>query len=181
MPGFGLGTVAVDVVHLLPHGVPAPVGEDTPVSLEIDGFARPEQDRLVIAAGRSRGHFTLRSAGLGPVTVSATARGLEDRRTIEQTFPVTPLIAVLLGGALGGYSRRFQKGAPDAAAHMRVVEGTAVALVAYVAVVVGVGTIAIPAAVAATEAGAFLTGALAGFAGVVVIERLSRRLGPASA
>jgi hypothetical protein len=39
--------------------------------------------------------------------------------------------------------------------------------------VLGVGYLHLPAALAATEAGAFLTGALCGFAGVVVLSKLS--------
>lgn len=178
VPGFGLGTVGVDVLRLHPHGAPAAVDEDTLVSLEIQGGARPEPDSVVIPSGESRARFDLRSAGYGPVMVTATAGGLSDSRTIDQQIPVAPLIAALLGGALGGYSRRFRKGAPDASSGARMVEGTLVALVAYAASVLGMGAFELPAALAAIAAGAFLVGALSGFVGVTIIEALSGRLRP---
>jgi hypothetical protein len=176
VPGFGLGTVAVDVVRLHPHGAPAVVGEDMEVSLEVSGGAGIEPDRVVMRGGDSSARFDLRSSTLGPVTITAMAGGLSDSRTINQQFPLAPLIATLVGGALGGYSRRFSKGAADAPARARIVEGTVVALIAYAASVLGLGWLQLPVGIAVTAAGAFLIGALAGFAGVMVIESLTRRL-----
>ncbi len=180
VPGFGLGTVVVDVVRLHPHGTPAAVDQDTDVSLEISGGARPTEDRVVIPGGESRTRFELRSGNLGPATITALAGGLSDTRTVRQYLPVAPLGAALLGGALGGYSRRFRKNAAVVTSGARIVEGTLVALVAYAASVLGVGWLHLPAALAATVAGAFLVGALAGFAGVTAIELLTRRLQPAA-
>ena len=179
VPGLGLGAVAVDVVRLHPHGAPAAVAEDTDVTVEIQGGAHPEEERVQIPAGQSRTRFTLRSARLGPVTIKATAGALSDSRTIDQQLPVAPLTAALVGGALGGFSRRFRKGSAAVADGARVVEGLLVALVAYAASVVGVGWLGIPAAVAGTAAGAFLVGVLAGFVGVTVIEVLAKKGGAA--
>lgn len=86
------------------------------------------------------------------------------------------MLAALIGGALGGYSRRFSKQATSASSGARIAEGLAVAVIAYVAGVLGVGYLALPVFVVSTEAGAFLTGALTGFVGVTVIEALSKRL-----
>ncbi len=177
--GFGLGTASVEVLHLEPHGAPAPVERDTPVSLAIDGPGTVEPARLVIPAGTSSARFTLRASGLDDVIITAQAAGFSDSRTVHQHLPLLPLAAALIGGGLGGYSRRFSGGKPRFPAGARVLEGLLVALVAYVAAVLGVGHMGLPPAVAATEAGAFLVGAASGFAGVVVIEMLSKRLMPA--
>lgn len=176
VPGFGLGTATFEVVRLHPHGAEAAVDEDTHVSLQIGGGARPESaGDLMIPAGQSRTRFVLRSGGLGPLTVTADAGGLMDERTISQEFPLAPLIAAVGGGALGGYSRRFRKNAQPVSGVTRILEGLLVALVAYAASVLGVGWLQLPEAVAATVAGAFLTGALAGFVGVSIIETITSR------
>lgn len=178
MPGFGLGTVGIDLVRMDPHGVLAPVSADTPVSIQVDGSGTAEPNRMIIPGGESTAHFTLRSSGVGPVTVRVHAGGLSDSRTVSQTLPLMPLLAAILGGALGGYSRRFAKGATQQTAGLRILEGILVALVGYTAAVLGVGYVGLPPVIAATEAGAFLIGALTGFVGVMALEILTRRLGP---
>ena len=175
MLGFGLESVDVAVEHVFPYGAPKPVDAPLAVTLESDTRARPEPIGPSIPAGAARTDFRVRSSGLGPVTITATAAGLQAQTVIEQRFPTTPLIAVLFGGALGGYARRFVKGARRSLTVRRVGEGGLVALIAFVAGVVGVGAFGLPAAVVGTEAGAFLVGALAGFTGVTLLERLSRR------
>ena len=90
------------------------------------------------------------------------------------------MLAALIGGAVGGFSRRFSRNASGGTGLARIAEGLAVAIIAYVAGVLGVGYLGLPVAVVSTEAGAFLTGALTGFAGVTVIELLSKRLAPGS-
>jgi hypothetical protein len=77
---------------------------------------------------------------------------------------------------LGGFSRRFRRQATANSSIARITEGLVVAIIAYVAGVLGVGYLGLPVAVVSTEAGAFLTGALTGFVGVTVIEALSKRL-----
>lgn len=175
MLGFGLGTVEVGVWRLRPHGEPEPAPADMVVSLEMEGAAIARPARIRISEGEPTATFTLRSTGIGPVTVRAHAGALADSRTIHQQLPVSPLFAALLGGAIGGYSRRFVKGATRAATGARIAEGLIVALVAFVGSVLGVGYLSLPVEIAATEAGAFLTGTLSGFAGVLVIEVLTRK------
>jgi len=183
MPGFGLGTIGFAVTHVLPHGVAAPAPNDMPVSLMIEGGAILEPEAVVIREGEMEARFVLRSTGLGDVRVSARSAGSSDGATIRQTLPLGPWLAALLGGLLGAFARGFlpQEEAPRATAQgrggsRRLVEGVVVAAIAYLAAVLGVAFLGVPAAVAATEAGAFLTGALAGFTGVVLLEKLSRPL-----
>lgn len=172
--GFGLETVAVVVERLKPHGDPNTVTESTPVDVQVGGPARLTTDSLVIPAGTSRAEFSVRSAGLGPLDLRATVGGLTATATVSQRFPVGPLIAALIGGALGGFARRWLKGARRDAAPRHTLEGIGVGLVAFVAAVLGVGYLNLPAAIAATEAGAFLIGTACGFAGVTVLATLSR-------
>jgi hypothetical protein len=174
MPAFGLGTVGIVAAHLAAHGDAAPALRDLTVSLTVDGRATPDPQDVVIREGESEARFSLRSAGSGPVTVRATAGALTASTTIEQSLPIGPWLAGLVGGALGGFLRSFAPRARRRTRARRVLEGLLVALVAYVATVLGVAYLGLPAAVAATEAGAFLTGAIAGFAGVALMETLTQ-------
>lgn len=179
MVGLGLGETQVRVVRLQPDGTEANVLNNQRATVEVtSGGATPEPSFLNFQQGDT--HFTLRSRGLEDVTVRVTAGAHSDTVTIPQRFPTTPVLAALLGGAVGGFSRRFSRNASGGSGGARVAEGLAVAIIAYVAGVLGVGYLGLPAAVVGTEAGAFLTGALTGFAGVTVIEMLGKRLSPAT-
>ena len=62
---------------------------------------------------------------------------------------------------------------------MRVLEGILVAIVGYAVSVLGNLQLGVPPAIAATEAGAFVTGVITGFLGVSIIESLTSHLGTA--
>lgn len=177
--GLGLDLVDVIVSNLLPDGHPASVEQDTPVAITIDGGPRLVSENVILKAGTSSTHFALRTSGLNDAVIHASANGVLGAGTFHQRFPAAPVILSLLGGALGGYARRFLKGSRQSSNGRRVIEGVVVAAIAFVAGVLGVGYFGLPSAVVATEAGAFLTGAFSGFVGVSVLDALSKK--PASA
>jgi len=180
--GFGLETVAVSVVRVRADGEPMDLPASVNVDVEVRGAARKEgAGEPIIAAGGSRTEFVLRSSGLGTIAVQATAAGLSATTELNQRFPTGPLVAALVGGALGGLARRWVKGARKRAATRNILEGLVVGLVAFVATVIGVGYLHLPPAIAATEAGAFLTSVLCGFAGVTVFTAITERMKPATA
>lgn len=172
MVGLGLAKMVINVEPVAPHGEPLRLAAPTRIALTVDGPATPDPSELRLEPDHSMASFDLRSSGLAPLTVTAVAGSLRGEATIQQRVPWGPIIAALFGGALGGFGRRFVKGASKAPTALRLLEGVIVALIAYVAGVLGVGYLALPMAVVATEAGAFLTGALSGFIGVNVLERL---------
>jgi hypothetical protein len=175
--GFGLETVAVAVAQLRADGQPLEAKEPQNVDVQVRGAARLEdKGAVVVPAGGSRAEFVLRSSGLGKITVQSTVGALTATTELIQRFPTSPLVAALLGGALGGLARRWVKGARKRSVARTVLEGIVVGLVAFVAAVLGVGYLHLPAAIAATEAGAFLTSALCGFAGVTVFAAMTRRM-----
>ena len=178
MVGLGLARMAVNVEQVAPHGEPLPASRPTRIVLTVDGPATPDPSELRLELDQSMASFNLRSSGLAPLTVTAVAGSLRGEASIQQRVPWGPIIAALFGGALGGFGRRFVKGARKTQTPLRLLEGLIVALVAYVAGVLGVGYLALPMAVVATEAGAFLTGALSGFIGVNVLERLQGKASP---
>ena len=181
MMGLGLDEVQVRVLRLQPHGAPANDQTNLTATVEVTtGSAVPEPSELIFREGESQAVFRLRSQGLDDATIRVTAGAHSDTRIIQQRFPTGPLLATLIGGVVGGFSRRFVRNANEGSTKARILEGLAVAVIAYVAGVLGVGYLGLPSALVGTEAGAFLTGALTGFAGVTVIEVLSKRLSPGS-
>lgn len=178
--GLGLDSVALAVTRVTPDGRRDPVAAPTPLAVEVSGRARVEENNAMLDGGAAETRVTLRSAGLGETVVRVSADGVFGLARVQQRFPAGPLAATLLGGALGGLGRRFVKGARRSLTGRRIAEGLVVASVAFVAGVLGVGQLGLPAAVVATEAGAFLTGALTGFAGVSAIEALMRKNAPAA-
>lgn len=175
MYGLGLGDVEIRVMRLLPHGDPAVPDADVTATVEVTGSARPEPRTVTIRKGEANASFMLHSRGTGPVDVRVTAGGLTDSRTIDQQFPTGPVLFTLAGGALGGFARRFVRRARGAGTSTLIAEGLVVAVIAFVAGVLGVGYVNLPSAVVASEAGAFLVGAVAGFVGVTVMEGLRKR------
>lgn len=172
--GLGLAPVEVNVQQVSPDGAGLPARETTPLLLQVSRGAKLEPSAPTLGPGESRTVFSLRSGGVGVVRIQAKAGSYVGAATIQQKFPVTPLAAALLGGALGGFARRFVKGARRAAAARRIIEGLVVSCIAFVAGVLGVNYFAaLPAGIVTTEAGSFLTGALSGFVGVLVLEGLS--------
>lgn len=175
--GFGLEDVTINVAYIRPDGQPAETLSRSDVDIEIQGTARRERTSgVVIPSGGSRAEFDVRSAGLGKVTIKATLGAVSATTELNQRFPTGPLLAALLGGALGGLARRWVKHARQRSAARHLLEGVVIGLVAFVAAVLGVGYLNLPAAIAATEAGAFLTSVLCGFAGVAVLIALTDRL-----
>ena len=182
MLGFGLEDVLVAVAQVRADGEPVETAAPTNVDIEVQGAARREgKGDVVIPTGGSRAEFNVRSSGLGKVTIQTTVGALTATTELNQRFPTGPLVAAILGGALGGLARRWVKSAHKRSAARNVGEGVVVGLVAFVAAVLGVGYLNLPAAIAATEAGAFLTSVLCGFAGVTVLSALTNRMKAGSA
>jgi hypothetical protein len=175
MSGLGLETMGVTVVRYGPDGNEFPVSEPTEVFVETSG-TRKITERVVIPEGQAHADFRIRSSGLGAARIRASAGGLDGVGSVQQQFPYLPVGASLLGGALGGFSRRFRNRGTGPRDFMRVVEGLLVAIVGYAVSVLGIMQLGVPPAIAATEAGAFVTGVITGFLGVSLIEHLAGRI-----
>ncbi|MDY6797263.1 MAG: hypothetical protein SVX28_00715 [Pseudomonadota bacterium] len=178
MNGLGLETMGVTVVRYGPDGGEFPVSAPTEVFVETSGI-RKTTERVVIPEGQAHAVFRIRSSGLGAAQIRASAAGLEGVDSVQQQFPYLPVSASLLGGAIGGLCRRFRRKGADSRDLTRVLEGVLVALVGYAISVLGILQLGVPPAIAATEAGAFVTGVITGFLGVSVIEKLTGRLAAA--
>ncbi len=173
--GLGLDEVGVVLECVQAHGAPVALSVPSAVTLACSSGRDEGADALAVSAATPQAQFRFRSTWLGPAKIVATARtqsgAIVGSVVVQQEMPWPQFGAALVGGALGGFARRFVQGARRRSHGRRVVEGLVVGLIAFVAGVLGVGFLNLPPVIVATVAGAFLTGALAGFAGVVVLER----------
>ncbi|BET69126.1 hypothetical protein ASA1KI_40440 [Opitutales bacterium ASA1] len=181
--GLGLEETIVVVQCVEAHGAALALPGDVPVEVETSGGRDQDASAMRVSQADPRREFRVRSVGFEPIKVAATARlpteAIVGSVTIRTTMPWVQLAAALLGGALGGFARRFVKGARRNRTGVWMLEGLVVALVAFVAGVLGVGFVGLPSFIVATVAGAFLTGTIGGFLGVTVIEKITSRVSPA--
>lgn len=178
MLGLGLEAIEIAVECVESHGALVALPGVSPITLRCSSGSAEDAERLAVSPSEPRASFRFRSTWLGPARIVAVTRNaggeIVGSIQIQQTMPWPQLIAALAGGALGGFARRFVRGARRRSASRRVVEGLLVGLVSFVAGVLGVGWLDLPPVIVSTVAGAFLTAVLAGFAGVVVLERLTQ-------
>ncbi|MCK6445627.1 MAG: hypothetical protein L6Q99_04480 [Planctomycetes bacterium] len=177
--GFGLERVRVTAQAVAPNGALVALASPTDLLVRGERLLIEDADALQLPAAGGTVAFAARSKWLGVGRVVASARTasgeLHGSASVEQRAPWLQLCAALAGGALGGFARRFVKGARKERNPRHVLEGLIVGAVAFVAGVLGVGYLDLPSALVATLAGAFLTGTLTGFVGVLVLERLVER------
>jgi hypothetical protein len=185
MLGLGLDEIEITVECVEAHGALVALGGTSPVTLRCSSGRDDGADRLAVSAAEPRAQFRFRSTWIGPARIIATTRTpsgeIVGSVLIQQVVPWPQMLTALIGGGAGGFARRFVRGARRRAAARRIVEGLLVGLVAFVAGVLGVGWMDLPPVIVSTVAGAFLTAVLAGFAGVVVLERLSQPKGGSAA
>ncbi len=176
--GLGLEKTTVFVRAVRADQATLPLGGVVPVAIACAGGRSEGAASLAITAPEARPSFQVRSMGVGDLHIVANAstaeQALAGSLTLRQVMPWAQVLAALVGGALGGYLRRFMKGARSRVAGRRVAEGVMVGLVAFVAGVLGVGFFSLPEIIVATVAGAFLTGTAGGFAGVTLLETLAK-------
>jgi hypothetical protein len=183
-PVLGLGfedtTVSVEIVQA--HGAPLRLGERVVAEIQCEGVRKKSGDEIKLDDNAPRASFAVTSGLIGDAHIIATARTstkeIVGSVTIRQQMPWAQLAVALFGGALGGFARKFRKGARRIDTRKRVLEGLIVGLVAFVAGALGVGFLNLPREIVSTVAGALLTGALTGFAGVTVIETIAQRSQP---
>src|SRR5215207_2184722 len=153
-----------------------------PVLLSIDRGSL-ETNRVFVSSGG--GVVKLRSAGLGPATVSARAPGwLPVQATITYQWPLIFLTAALLGGALGGVVASVQGRRRTRSTILRfVTRGILVGLVVCV-VYFGIGINLLQFQVDVrffNEIAVFALAALAAMFGIPAVSALNKRRGGDSA
>ncbi len=172
MQGCGVGSARVIVRIAGSRAHPPSAVTLVPSAGELDA------DTVAIG-GAASGSARLRSAGTGPVTLTASAPGYQDATaTIQFVFPVVFLLAALLGGVFGGLASAVQSRVPGArtrwgeAALKGVAAGALGALAWYA---LGVNLLKLQLGVPRfNELAVFTTSALFGFAGLQLLPAADR-------
>jgi hypothetical protein len=130
-----------------------------------------EAPGVTLQAGKSEARIRARANGLRPLRISAgagTRRSSEIR--LELRFPWSLLVAILLGGLLGGVLSARVKKQRRAGLLRHMLEGTGVGLLISIVSVVVPGFAAVTAWVTSSEVGFFAVSAIAAFAGTQLLE-----------
>jgi hypothetical protein len=178
LPGFGLGTVTLAVQQLEEDGTPLVTEEAKRIQLSANGGGI-DVTSVDIPPGASAATVQLRPSGIGQLDLSASTgvqRSTPVRLTLE--WPLLPIGALLLGGALGGLVSALRPG-QRRYTRRRIVEGAVMGLLVTLVVLVVPGLASVTAGTLASELGLFVVSAVAGFAGVPLVDRVARLVFPA--
>jgi hypothetical protein len=130
----------------------------------------------VIRAGASTATASVRSLGVGAGEISAQSGALRATLPVLLVFPWPAIVAAVVGGVLGGAARYLRnRGRKIALLLRRVIEGGVVAIVMVGAVWAGLVMTDVSTGVLGTAFGAFVLGALSGYLGCVLLDRVAKK------
>ena len=174
LPAFGVGSGVLAVTLLARDG--APFATPKPLEVQLTSRGLRASSPVVIEAGKSVANVDMRSVGYGPDQIMAQSGAFQATLPIELVFPTAPIIASILGGALGGATRFLRnKRRGGALLGRRVIEGMLVGLILVGAVWAGLVAVDVTTGVLGTPFGAFVLGALSGYLGCVVLDRVANK------
>jgi hypothetical protein len=175
--GFGFERVVLTATQVEEDGSPLPSDQDRVYHLSSSG-GDLDAAELVVRKGESDASVELRPDGITDLEIIASFGPLRSEPVrVELSWPVVPLGAMLSGGALGGLISAFTAGRKRRQ-YRRVPEGAAIGLLVALAVLIVPSIAAIPVELLGTALGLFVIAALAGFAGVPLVERIAALVFP---
>jgi len=174
LAGYGVGASTLTVAVLGRDGLPLKV--TSPLNVQLTGRRLRPDASVVIPAGASEATATVRSLGLGMAEILARTGPVTATLPVQLFFPWAALVAVVIGGAVGGSARYLRnRGKRNALLLRRVIEGVLVAVILVAAVWGGFVMIDVGAGVSGTPFGAFVVAALSGYVGCVLLDRLAKK------
>lgn len=174
LPAFGVGSGELTVTLLGRDGQPFAATKPMEVHLTSRRLRQPAV--VAIEAGKSVASVDVRTIGYGPDEVSAQSGGFRAALPIQLVFPVAATVAALLGGGIGGvtrYLRNKRKG--SSLLVRRILEGMLVGLIVVGATWTGLVSVDVSTGILGTPFGAFVLGALSGYLGCVVLDRVAKK------
>jgi hypothetical protein len=176
--GFGFETVELTATQLEEDGSPLRSGEARNLLLSATG-GDLDASTLVIGQGASDAHIVVRPSGVGDLEIIASSGALQSAPLrIRLTWPLVPIAAMLAGGALGGLVSAFNPRRRKQR-WRRIIEGAVMGVLVTLAVLLVPTLASLPARALGTELSLFVVAALAGFAGVPLVDRLAQLVFPA--
>jgi hypothetical protein len=175
--GFGFESVVLTASQVEEDGSPLGSDEDRLYHLTSSGGAL-DVSELVIKKGSSDASVEIRPNGIDDLDISASFGAARSEPVrVELAWPIVPLAAMLSGGSLGGLISAFTTGR-NKRRYRRVPEGAAIGLLVALAALLVPSIGSIPTELLGTGIGSFVVAALAGFAGVPLVERLAQLVFP---
>ncbi|MGH7959113.1 MAG: hypothetical protein ACREH8_19195 [Opitutaceae bacterium] len=174
LPAFGVGSDVLTVSVIGRDGSPFPTTKPLEVQLTSRGLRQPAM--AVIETGQSGARVDVRSVGYGPGEIVAQSGAFRTALPLMLVFPIAPIVGSLLGGGLGGGARFLRnKRRGGSLLARRTIEGMLVGLILVGAAWAGLVAVDVSTGVLGTPFGAFVLGALSGYLGCVVLDRVAKK------
>lgn len=175
IPAFGVGSATLAITLLARDGRPLAPERAFEVQLSSRRLRLPAS--VTLPAGRSSVDVELRSLGQGADEIVARGGALPAvTQPVQLVFPVAPIVAAVIAGALGGAARCFRrKSRPRGLLLRRAVEGVLVGVILVGAAWAGLVAVNVGSGVLGTPFGAFVLAALGGYVGTALLDRVARR------
>lgn len=174
LPAFGVGAGTLTVSLVARDGMP--MAAVRPVEVQLTSRRLRQPATLVVEPGKSTASAEIRTAGFGADQIVASSGLFRTELPVTLVFPLAAVVAALVGGALGGGARYLRnKGKRGGLLAKRLVEGMLVGLIVVGSAWAGLGGFEISTGILGTPFGAFVLGALSGYLGCTVLDRVAKR------
>ncbi len=174
LPAFGVGSAELTVSLLGRDGFP--IAALKPVEVQLTSRHLRQPAVVTIEAGKSVASADVRTMGYGPDEITAQSGAFRAVLPVKLSFPIAATVAALTGGAIGGVTRFLRNKRKGASLLMRrVLEGMLVGLIIVGAAWTGLVSVDVSTGILGTPFGAFVLGALSGYLGCVVLDRVAKK------